>query len=126
MAEKKMTRAQAIEFAIDNITANCMGDMEKTGANEAIEILEKMHAQITKPRKKSDAPSKARIQNEALAAECVAAMEGQESVTSKWLIEHVNGLMTPQKATAVMKIAIESGAVVRKKEGKTVTYSLAE
>ena len=50
MAEKKMTRAQAIEFAIDNIAANCMGDMEKTGANEAIEILEKMHAQITKPR----------------------------------------------------------------------------
>ena len=50
MAEKKMTRAQALEFAIDNIAANCMGDMENTGANEAIAILEKMYAQITKPR----------------------------------------------------------------------------
>ena len=119
MAEKKMTRAQAIEFAIETIR-NYEGDCE------AIEVLGKMHAQVTKPRKKSDAPSKARIQNEALAAECIAAMEGQESVTSKWLIEHVNGLMTPQKATAVMKIAIESGAVVRNKEGKAVTYSLAE
>jgi hypothetical protein len=50
MAEKKMTRAEAITFAIDNIAANCMDDMEETGANEAIEILEKLYAQITKPR----------------------------------------------------------------------------
>lgn len=118
MAEKKMTRAQAIEFAIETIR-NYEGDCE------AIEILEKMHEQITKPRKKSDAPSKARLQNEALAAKCIAAMEGQEGVTSKWLIEHVDGLMTPQKATAVMKIAVESGAVIRSKDGKTVSYSLA-
>jgi hypothetical protein len=52
-------------------------------------------------------------------------MEGQENVTSKWLIEHVNGLMTPQKVTAVMKILVESGKVVKNKEGKTVTYSRA-
>lgn len=118
MAEKKMTRAQAIEFAIETIR-NYEGDCE------AIEILEKMYEQVTKPRKKSDAPSKARLQNEALAAKCIAAMEGQESVTSKWLIEHVDDLMTPQKATAVMKIAVESGAVIRSKDGKTVSYSLA-
>lgn len=119
MANKEMTRAQALVFAIETIR-------EYEGECEAITVLEKMHAQVTKPRKKSDAPSKARLQNEALAAECIAAMEGHENVTSKWLIEHVNGLMTPQKATAVMRIAIESGAVVRNKEGKTVTYSLAE
>lgn len=118
MAEKKMTRAQALEFAVETIR-NYEGDCE------AVEVLNKMLIQVTKPRKKSDAPSKARVQNEALAAACVAAMEGHDNVTSKWLIEHVNGLMTPQKATAVMKIAIESGAVVRNKEGKTVTYSLA-
>lgn len=118
MANKNMTRAQAIEFAIETIR-NYEGDCE------AIEVLEKMHTQITKPRKRSDAPSKARIQNEALAAKCIAAMEGHEAVTSKWLIEHVNGLMTPQKATAVMRIAIESGEVVRNKDGKVVTYSLA-
>ena len=118
MAEKKMTRAQALEFAVETIR-NYEGDCE------AVEVLNKMLIQVTKPRKKSDAPSKARVQNEALAAACIAAMEGQDNVTSKWLIEHVNGLMTPQKATAVMKIAIESGAAVRNKEGKTVTYSLA-
>lgn len=115
MAEKKMTRAQAIEFAIAAVEND-----------EAKEILVKMHEQLTKPRKKSDTKSKARILNESLADKCVAAMEGHEAVTSKWLQEHVNGLLTPQKTTAVMKIAVEDGRVVKAKDGKAVTYSLAE
>lgn len=109
-----ITRAQALEFAIANI------DNE-----EVIEVLTKMHEQVTKPRKKSDAPSKARILNEALATKCVAAMEGHDAVTSKWLMEHVNGLLTPQKVTAVMNVAIARGEVTKSKEGKVVTYSLA-
>lgn len=108
-----ITRAQALEFAIANI------DNE-----EVIEVLAKMHEQVTKPRKKSDTPSKARILNESLATKCVEAMEGHEAVTSKWLMEHVNGLLTPQKVTAVMNVAIERGEVVKAKEGKVVTYSL--
>lgn len=120
MANKEMTRAQALEFALEILST-----YDDARALEAYPVLEKMHAQVTKPRKKSDAPSKARLQNEALAAKCIEAMEGQEGVTSKWLIEHVDGLMTPQKATAVMKIAVESGAVIRSKDGKTVSYSLA-
>lgn len=77
MTEKKMTRAQAIEFAIDNITANCMGDMEKTGANEAIEILEKMHAQITKPRPRKTDDSK-RLANIALGEKFAEGWHGGE------------------------------------------------
>lgn len=119
MAEKTMTRAQAVEFAIEVVR-------DHEGECEALTILEKMHAQLTKPRKKSDTKSKARILNESLADKCVAAMEGHEGVTSKWLAEHVKGLVTPQKTTAVMKIAIEDGRVVKAKEGKTITYSLAE
>lgn len=119
MAEKKMTRKAAVEFAIEVIR-------DHEGECEALEILEKMHEQLAKPRKKSDTKSKARILNESLADKCVAAMEGHENVTSKWLMEHVNGLMTPQKTTAVMKIAVEDGRVVKTKDGKTVTYSLAD
>ena len=127
MAEKKMTRAQAIEFAIDNIAANCMGDMEKTGANEAIEILEKMHAQITKPRKKSDAPTKTQILNANLAEKCFEAIsEKGEAVTSKWICEHVNGIMTPQKCTAVMRLLVNDGRIVKSKDGKAVVYAIAE
>ena len=115
MANKEMTRAQALAFAIENIENE-----------EVVAVLRKMHAQVTKPRKKSDAPSKARILNESLADKCIAAMESHEAVTSKWLMEHVNGLLTPQKVTAVMNVAIERGEVTKSKEGKTVTYSLAE
>lgn len=119
MAENKMTRAQALEFAIEVVR-------DHEGDCEAIGVLEKMHAQVTKPRKKSGAPSKARILNESLATKCVEAMRTHgEAVTSAWLMEHVNGLMTPQKVTAVMAIAIERGEATKAKEGKAVTYSIA-
>lgn len=125
MSEKKntITRAAALEAVIR--LAKEQIEVDDTW-NEVIEVLTKMHTQITKPRKKSDTPSKARILNEALAAKCYDAMEGQENVSSKWLIEHVNGLMTPQKTTAVMRILIDEGKVIRNKEGKTITYSRAE
>lgn len=123
MAEKKMTRKAALENVLGWIAEGYIPSDEAT-VEEVQEVLEKMHEQVTKPRKKSDAPSKARILNESLAAQCVAAIrEHSEPVTGKWLIEHVNGLMTPQKVTAVMKIAIENGEAVREKNGKVITYS---
>lgn len=115
MAEKKMTRKDALTIAIASVENE-----------EAKEVLTKMLAQVSKPRKKSDTPTKTQLINANLADKCVAAMEGHDAVTSKWLIEHVAGLMTPQKTTAVMKVAIEDGRVIKTKEGKTVTYSLAE
>ena len=115
MANKEMTRAQALVFAMEVIE-------DHEGECEALGVLRKMHEQITKPRKKSGAPSKARILNEGLAAKCYEAMEGQENVTTKWLMEHVNGLLTPQKTTAVMKILVDNGQVVKNREGKAVTY----
>lgn len=125
MAEKKMTRAQAIEFAIDNITANCMGDMEKTGANEAIEILEKMRASITKPRAKSEGPSKARKDNERLARELAAAIPEGAEVTAKWVTEHVRGVLTTQKAAAVARVGVEMGIISKVVDGRKVTYTRA-
>ena len=120
-----MTRAQAIEFAIDNITANCMGDMEKTGANEAIEILNKMHESITKPRKKSDAPSKTRQDNERLARELAEAIPDGEGVSAKWVTEHVRGVLTTQKAAAVARVGVELGIISKVVDGRKVTYTRA-
>ena len=116
MSEKKMTRKEALEIAI----AACDNE-------EAIEVLKKMLVQVTKPRKRAEGPSKARRENERLLADVLAASEDKgEPVTSKWLTEHVRGLMTPQKVTAVAKIGIENGSLVRNKEGKVITYSLPE
>lgn len=113
----KMTRAQALEFAIQTIR-----DYE--GDCEAIEILSKMHEQVTKPCKRAEGPTKVQRANAALAAAAVAAIrEKGEPVTSKWICEHVTGIMTPQKCTAVMRIAIENGEAEKHKDGKTVTYT---
>lgn len=113
----KMTRAQALEFAIQTIR-----DYE--GDCEAIEILSKMHEQVTKPRKRAEGPTKVQRANAALAAAAVAAIrEKGEPVTSKWICEHVTGIMTPQKCTAVMRIAIENGEAEKHKDGKAVTYT---
>ena len=123
MTEKKMTRAQALAFAIDFIKREV--ETPEGESAEAIEILTKMHASVTKPRKKSDTPSKTQLLNAKLAEKVMEALDGRdEAVTSKWICEHVNGIMTPQKCTAVMKILIDSGEVVKIKEGKTVTYAV--
>ena len=116
MSEKKnaITRAAALAYAI-----------EHCDNPEVTEVLRKMHEQVTKPRKKSDAPSKTQIMNRNLATAAVAAIrEHGEPVTSKWICEHVNGIMTPQKCTAVMKVAVDAGEAIKNKDGKTVTYTV--
>lgn len=116
MAEKKMTRKEALEIAIAAVENE-----------EATEVLNKMLEQVSKPRKRAEGPSKARRENERLLADVISAIEDKgEPVTSKWITEHVRGLLTPQKVTAVAKIGIENGSLVRNKEGKTVTYSIPE
>ena len=120
MANKEMTRAQALVFAINTIR-------EYEGECEAITVLEKMHAQVTKPRKKSDAPTKTQILNANLAEKCFEAIsEKGEAVTSKWICEHVNGIMTPQKCTAVMRLLVNDGRIIKSKDGKAVVYAIAE
>lgn len=108
----KMTRKEALEFAIDNIAANCMGDMEKTGANIAIDILDKMIQQIDKQSARPKSKTSARTQNEQYAIMFIAAIRAvSKPVNAKWIAEHVNGVMTPQRAVHVAKIAAEWGAI---------------
>ena len=111
--QNTITRAAAVAYAIEHIDNA-----------EVIEVLTKMHEQLTKPRKKSDAPTKTQIMNANLAKAAVEAIrEHGEPVTTKWITEHVNGIMTPQKCTAVMKVAIDAGTITKNKDGKTITYT---
>ena len=89
MANKKntITRAQALEFAIQIV-------QEHEGDCEAVEVLGKMLASITKPRPKTDEPSRAAKENARLAAEVLNTLPKGEAVTAKWITEHVNGIMT--------------------------------
>lgn len=116
MAEKKMTRVEALNIALETV--------ENT---EAREVLRKMVEQLSKPRKKAEGPSKARRDNERLAHDMADAIAAKgERVTSKWVTEHVRGIMTPQKATAVARVGIDLGLLTREKEGKVIYYNVAE
>lgn len=128
MAEKKMTRKEALEFAIDNIVANCGDDLEKCGGDVAIEVINKMLASIEKQSKRPRGTSRVRIENEKLADNLVGEMVAYgKPVNTRWITEHVQYILTPQKATAVCKVAMDKGDIIRTvDEKKKVWYSLAE
>lgn len=120
MAEKKnMTRAQAIQFAMDNIVANCGDDLEKCGGDVALEVLGNMLAQVTKPRKA--AVSKARKVNENLANK-VAELASDEVTTKDIVALGLPEIATTQKAAAVLRVACELGKFEKVAEGKKVAY----
>lgn len=122
MAEKKITRKEALEFAIDAIN-EAFDDCD-----EYIEVIEKMIASIDKQAKRPRGTSKARLENEKLLDNLVGEMVAcGEPVNTKWITEHVQFIMTPQKATAVCKLGIEKGEIVRTVDDKKkVWYSLPE
>lgn len=120
MAEKKnMTRAQALQFAMDNIIANCGDDLEKCGGDMALDVLGKMLAQVTKPRKA--AVSKARKMNENLANK-VAELAGDEVTTKDVVALGLPEITTTQKAAAVLRVACELGKFEKVTDKKKVIY----
>lgn len=109
-----ITRADALRYAVENIDRP-----------EVAEVLEKMLQTITKPRTKQDGPTKARKENERLAAELVAAIPEGAEVTTKWVTEHVRGILTTQKAAAVARVGVEMGLLTKQVDGRKVTYRAA-
>lgn len=125
MAKSTMTRAQALEFAINfMITVDADAEVDDPTAKEAVAVLTKMHEQLSKPHAK--AVSKARKLNESLAAE-IAHHIPAEGMTSKDIVNLGNpAVTTTQKAVAVMRVAEELGLVTRVKDGKKISYKSAD
>ena len=129
MAKSTITRKSALSAAIiafdflnmESIRPEGMPDVDYM---EVKEVLGNMLAQVSKPRAK--AVSKARLMNENLAREIVAAMPA-EGLTSKQIVELGNpDIATTQKAAAVMRVAEEMGLAVKVKDGKKISYKPAE
>lgn len=126
MAEKKnITRAQAIEFAINGVehARNLWeqdADWPSEKSDEVIAILKKMHEQLVKPRAK--VVSKARKMNENLAATIVAAIPAEGTTTKEIVRMGYPDVTTTQKAAAVMRVAEDMGLVRKEKDGKNITY----
>ena len=122
-----ITRANVLSAIVN-------GDMEMLQTEAAKQVAEKMLASITKPRSKSNAPSKASIENAALLTAVLDILPAIEytndgkpaggysfaNITAK-----VNGIMTTSKLGAVLKPAIADGTVIKYRgrlNGKTVTF----
>lgn len=114
-----ITRAEVLSAIVN-------GDFETLAREDAKECAAKMLASITKPRVKSDEPSKAAKENIRLAAEVLKVMPADEPVLTSWIMEHVNGIMTSQKCTKVMAVLINAGRVekVEKVKGRYIGYKL--
>lgn len=119
MTNKKnaITRADALTVAIDLMNAH-------GGYPEHVEVLKKVLASITRKPEKSGEPTKAQLENMQLFDAAYSAMP-DEPVTAKWFTDHVRGILTPQKAVAVLNIGLKNGMIRKTYEGRTTLYAKA-
>lgn len=99
-----LTNRKALELAI--ALANDAGN------SELAEKLGHMIEVLDKKRQAPKAPSKTQLQNRALAKTLLDAMP-DEAVGTTWVMDHITGIITPQKATAIFKLLIEDGTVIK-------------
>lgn len=122
----KMTRKDALTHAIKILKEQ---DVFGYADENAVAVLEKMLAQINKPRAASTpSKSQARVSNEIIVYELADMVETGSIINSSWVVGHSpygNGqypVLTPQKVTGIMKVACELGFFERVKDGKAITY----
>lgn len=111
MAEKKMTRKEALELAILAIEHS---EIDMGEADEAIKVIKKMLTSIEKQSNRPKSKSSARLQNENSARvliEKLQAMEEPKPINATWIAENIPYVMTSQRGYHVAKIAIEWGAL---------------
>lgn len=123
MTEKKMTRKEALELMLE-ITRE---GFEAENVQEAREVLRKMITSIEKSNSRPKGKTTARIQNETFMKELYEKMKvHKDPVTPKWVTEHVNGVMSTQRAVWVAKVGKEWGWIKEIRVKKDVFYALAD
>lgn len=117
MAEKKMTREEALEIAMNELEMH----------SEPWEVLNKMLKSIQKQKSRPRSKSSARVANEPIAREFIKKLAAAgEPVNAKWMTEHVKYCMSSQKAVAIAKIAEEWGAIERISVKNRTCYALRD
>ena len=122
MAEK-ITRKQALTTAIDTLNRANFDGWDIANYDETVDVLNKMLASLSKPRKAT--VSKARKINENLAK--YLWENAGEVTTAKEVVALGNPeILSTQKATAVLKVATELGYFAKEVDGKKITYKRLE
>lgn len=117
MTEKKMTRVEALELAIEAMTAS--------GETEAVEVLEAIKASVGR-KGESKADKARKEQDERIRTAILAEMVSGTKYTITEMIQSlpcVSGL-SASKVTALMKPMIASGVVAKTTEKGRSMYAL--
>jgi len=113
MADKKMTRKQALELATSALQ-NFESYSGDANLDEAVEVLNKMIASIDKQANRPKSKTSARIQNENYARQLIeklAETHRTEPFNATWIAEQIPFVSSSQRGYHVAKIAIEWGAI---------------
>ena len=118
MTNIKMTRAQAIANAIAKFDVNA----------PEIEVLEKMLAQVTRKPEKKAGPTKTQLLNGQLLVKCVEAIKAhpEDTITARWLVDHIKDVNTTQKASSLMERGIKEGTIRKEYNKKVANYFIVE
>lgn len=113
----KVTRVDAIETAAAFIRAH-EDAWDAFGCEYAIsDIIANLEGQASKMRtsaaKKRSTPTKEQLINQNLASTVADVMPTDKWVSSKWVANNVQGVMSTQKAVALMRILTANGYAKR-------------
>ena len=130
MATTTITRVVALETAAAFIRANSDA-WDTFGADYTIEdVVKSLETQASKMRasaaKKRSTPTKEQIINQNLAATIADAMPADKWVSSKWVANNIQGVMSTQKAVAIMRILTANGYAKRALLKGRPVYAVAE
>jgi len=94
------------------------GEMNEEVMAKAQELIEAMDSENTKRKSKADEKRAEKLAAEAKLVDAIVEFLGEECVTASDICEHFEEIGTPQKATVLVKRAVEDGrAVVEKVKG---------
>ena len=113
---ERITRQKFIEAALSL-------DVERLKQEDYQIVGQKMLASILKAANKPKTKSPERIENERMAKQIAQTLyERNTPVNAKWISDNVQGVLTSQKANAIMAVAIELGLCERIVLGKKPYY----
>ncbi len=116
MSKNEMTRKEALSIAIERLS-----DVNDPRFEEAAGVLAHMLAQLSKPKTSTAGqPTKAGVKNTEDARWVFE--NAPDQFDCGWLVSHLNGCLTPQKAVAIAKAGISAGLFEKVLDGKKVAY----
>lgn len=113
----KVTRVDAIETAAAFIRAYEDAWADFGASVDMADVVKSLETQAAKMRtsaaKKRSTPTKEQIINQNLSSAVADAMPTDKWVSSKWIANNVQGVMSTQKAVALMRILTANGYAKR-------------